>query len=137
MSFPKGTRVLVVDDMLTMRKIVKKALFELGIDNIVEASDGQIAWNEIEKAKTTGPMFTFIVSDWNMPNMTGVELLGKVRGTESMKTLPFVLLTAETEKSQIIAAASLGVTAYITKPFSPQVLKEKLNLLGTKLLKAS
>lgn len=124
--FPASTKTLVVDDMLTMRKIVRNCLKDLGLTHVTEASDGQQAWVEIEKADATDEPYEFIVSDWNMPNMNGLDLLKKVRADEKIKSIPFILLTAEAEKSQVLEAVNAGVSGYVVKPFTPAVFTEKI-----------
>jgi two-component system chemotaxis response regulator CheY len=119
--FDLNTKVLVVDDMLTMRKVVSKILKEIGFTNITEAADGAEAW-----AKASAGDFGLIVSDWNMPNMTGLEFLGKVRADQRLKNTPFLLVTAEAEQHQVAAALKLGVDQYVIKPFSADVLRGKL-----------
>ncbi len=119
--FDPMTKVLVVDDMLTMRKIVTKILKELGFSDIHEAQDGVEAW---DKAQTGG--FGLIISDWNMPNCTGLELLKKVRADQKLVKTPFLLVTAEAEQSQVAEAIKCGVDQYVVKPFSKDALKAKL-----------
>lgn len=121
--FDATTRILVVDDMLTMRKIVQKSLKEMGFTDITEASDGQKAWETINAAEKP---FGLIVSDWNMPNCTGLDLLKRVRADGRVKLTPFVLLTAESESHQVLEAVKAGVDNYIIKPFTPENLKLKL-----------
>lgn len=119
--FDPKTKVLVVDDMLTMRKIVTKILRELGFTDIAEAQDGQEAW---EKSKDGS--FGLIVSDWNMPNCTGLEFLKRVRADQKLKSTPFILVTAEAEGHQVAEAIRSGVDQYVVKPFSKDSLKAKL-----------
>ena len=121
--FDKSTRVLIVDDMMTMRKIVSKSCKDLGFTDLTEASDGQKAWEAIQAA---APNFGLIISDWNMPNCTGLDLLKRLRADSRFKHLPFVLLTAESEGSQVAEAVKAGVDNYIVKPFSPEILQKKL-----------
>jgi two-component system chemotaxis response regulator CheY len=125
--FPPNTKILVVDDMLTMRKLVSRCLKDIGFTDITEADDGETAWPLLE-AGATGqrPAFQLVISDWNMPKLPGIALLKKVRAHENMKTLPFMFVTAEAEKHQILEALQSGVSNYITKPFTPATLKEKL-----------
>jgi two-component system chemotaxis response regulator CheY len=118
-----GVAVLVVDDMSTMRKVVMKACRELGFTNIAEAPDGVAAWDLIANAATP---FGLVISDWNMPNCSGLDLLKRVRKDSRVGTTPFVMVTAETEKSQIAEAISAGVSQYILKPFKTDTLREKL-----------
>lgn len=124
--FKPTTKFLIVDDFGTMRKIVKKALLDLGYVNSVEAADGVEAYKLLQEHAQAGQPFEFVISDWNMPNMLGIDLLKKCRGEASFKTLPFMLVTAESEQSQILEAAKVGVTDYVVKPFSPAMLKAKL-----------
>lgn len=124
--FKPTTKFLIVDDFGTMRKIVKKALTDLGYGNSVEAVDGLNAYQLLVEHAKSGEPFDFVISDWNMPNMLGIELLKKCRSEDTFKNLPFVLVTAESEQSQILEAAKAGVTDYVIKPFSPAMLKSKL-----------
>ncbi len=124
--FAPETRILVVDDMLTMRKMVKKALTSIGFSNIVEAPDGEQAWKKVQDAAGLGAPFQLIISDWNMPNKKGIDLLKDVRGYEQTKNTPFLLLTAESEKAQVIEAVTAGVSEYIIKPFNKEGLEVKL-----------
>lgn len=119
--FDPKTKVLVVDDMLTMRKIVSKILKEIGFTDIQEASDGNDAW---EKAK--GGQFGLIISDWNMPNCSGLEFLKRVRSDDKLSKTPFLLVTAEAEQHQVAEAIKSGVDQYVVKPFSHESLKTKL-----------
>ncbi len=115
-------RVLVVDDFATMRRIIKNILLQLGFKNIIEADDGTTAWEILEK----GEPVDLIISDWNMPKMTGIELLKKVRSDDRFKDLPFLMVTAEAQKENIVEAVKYRVSQYIVKPFTPETLKEKL-----------
>lgn len=117
----KNMRFLVVDDFSTMRRIVRNLLKELGFSNVEEAEDGQVALHKLRNSQ-----FDFIVSDWNMPNMTGIELLKQVRSDPSLKHLPFLMVTAEAKKENIIEAATAGASGYIVKPFTAATLDEKL-----------
>ncbi len=120
--FDANTKILIVDDMMTMRKLVKKACTGLGFSNLEEADDGQKAY---EKLLAAGD-FQLIISDWNMPNCTGLDFLKRVRADSKFKNLPFILLTAEAEAAQIAQAVALGVSNYIVKPFTADILKQKL-----------
>ncbi len=131
--FKLTTKFLIVDDFSSMRKIVKKVLTDLGYENMVEAIDGQVAYDLIvQHAKTNEPI-EFIITDWNMPNMSGLELLKKCRGNDIFAKIPIMMVTAENEQSQILSACKLGVTEYVVKPFSPAILKEKLEISYKKL----
>lgn len=121
--FDLKTRVLVVDDMMTMRKIVAKACKDIGFTDIIEAADGIKAW---EALSTSQPAVGLIISDWNMPNCTGLDLLKRVRADSRFGKLPFVLLTAESEGHQVAEAVKSGVDNYIVKPFTPDLLQKKL-----------
>jgi two-component system chemotaxis response regulator CheY len=115
-------KILVVDDFPTMRRIVKTLLRQNGYSNFVEAEDGAQAF----KMLSTEPGIEFIVSDWNMPNMTGLEFLKTVRADATFKHLPFLMVTAEAEKENIIEAVKSGVSNYVVKPFTGQTLQEKM-----------
>lgn len=114
--------ILVVDDFPTMRRIVINLLKEIGYVVFDQAEDGVKAWEAVQSKQ-----FDLIVSDWNMPNMTGIDLLRKVRASEQYKTIPFLLITAEAKRSQIFEAAEAGTDGYIVKPFTAGTLMEKLN----------
>jgi two-component system chemotaxis response regulator CheY len=114
--------ILVVDDFATMRRIVKNILKQLGYENIHEADDGASAVEVLKKEK-----IQFIISDWNMPQMSGIELLKTVRATEEWKDLPFLMVTAEGQKENVIEAVKNKVNNYIVKPFTPEVLMEKIS----------
>lgn len=124
----KNMKFLVVDDFSTMRRIVRNLLKELGFTNVDEAEDGVVA---LQKLKGGG--FEFVVSDWNMPNMTGIELLRAIRADESLKALPVMMVTAEAKKENIIEAAQAGANGYVVKPFTAATLEEKLNKVFEKL----
>ena len=128
MPYNPNMRVLVVDDFSTMRRIIKNILRQLGFTNVVEADDGTTAWDVLNKDK-----IEFIISDWNMPQMTGIELLRKVRSSEEFADLPFLMVTAEAKKENIIAAAQAGASGYVVKPFTAATLEEKLNKIFEKL----
>jgi two-component system chemotaxis response regulator CheY len=118
---PSKIKFLVVDDFSTMRRIVRNLLKELGFTNVDKAEDGVVA---LQKLKSGG--FDFVVSDWNMPNMDGLELLQIVRADSALKQLPVLMITAEAKKENIIAAAQAGASGYIVKPFTAATLSEKL-----------
>ena len=114
-------KILVVDDFSTMRRIIKNLLRDLGFTNTSEADDGQTALPMLQQGN-----FDFLVTDWNMPGMEGIELLKRVRADENLKSLPVLLVTAEAKKEQIVEAAQAGVNGYIVKPFTSGTLKEKI-----------
>lgn len=121
-------KILVVDDFATMRKIIKNLLKELGYSNAEEASDGAMA---LEKLKEGG--FNFVITDWNMPNMPGIELLKAIRQTDGIKDMPVLMVTAEAEKEKVVAAVQAKVNNYVVKPFTAAVLKEKIDAIFDKL----
>lgn len=128
--FDPKTKILILDDMLTMRKIVAKALRDMGFSDITEANDGKDGWEKLSSAE---PPFQLVISDWNMPNMTGLELLRKVRADGKYAKIPFVLLTAEAEAGQVAEAVKIGVSNYVLKPFTADQLKGKLEQVYKKL----
>jgi two-component system chemotaxis response regulator CheY len=114
-------KFLVVDDFSTMRRIVKNLLKELGFTNVQEAEDGVDALGKLR-----GGDFDFVVSDWNMPNMTGIDLLRAIRADATLKHLPVLMVTAEAKRENIIEAAQAGASGYVVKPFTAGTLDEKL-----------
>jgi two-component system chemotaxis response regulator CheY len=124
----QNMKILVVDDFSTMRRIVKNLLRQIGYVNIDEAEDGAQAYS---KLKNGG--YNFVVSDWNMPNMDGLDLLRKVRSDPDLKDLPILMVTAEAEKEKVITAIQAGVNNYIVKPFTGEVLKDKMDKILEKL----
>jgi two-component system chemotaxis response regulator CheY len=127
MPLDPKSKILVVDDMGTMRKIIKNMLTKMGCSNLTEAEDGQPAWEMIQQANEQGQPYDFIVSDWNMPGMTGLELLKNIRADERFKSLPFLMITAEAEQANVVIAVKAGVSNFIVKPFSIVTLKEKID----------
>lgn len=121
--FDLSTKVLVIDDMTTMRKLVKKSLSKMGFTDIIEAADGQKGWSQLNENEGVG----LVVSDWNMPNCSGLDLLKRVRSDNRFKSLPFLLLTAEGEASQVAQAIQAGVDNYVLKPFTYESLHEKIS----------
>jgi two-component system chemotaxis response regulator CheY len=118
----KDMKILVVDDFSTMRRIIKNLLRDLGFTNADEADDGNTALPMLQTGK-----YDFLVTDWNMPGMTGIELLKNVRADDNLKTMPVLMVTAEAKRDQIVAAAQAGVNGYVVKPFTAAVLKEKID----------
>ncbi|ACL02364.1 MULTISPECIES: chemotaxis response regulator CheY [Desulfatibacillum] len=114
-------KVLVVDDFATMRRIVKNILKDIGFTNISEAEDGAVALKQLQAAPVD-----LIICDWNMPNMSGLDLLKAVRADEKLKATPFVMVTAEAQKTRVVEAVQAGVSNYIVKPFTADAVKEKL-----------
>jgi two-component system, chemotaxis family, chemotaxis protein CheY len=115
-------KILIVDDMSTMRRIVKNALKQIGFTNMEEAEDGTTALSKLRAEP-----FNFVVSDWNMPNMTGLDLLKAIRSDEALKGLPVLMVTAEAKQENIVEAVQAGVSNYIVKPFTAETLKEKID----------
>ncbi len=131
MADPK-TKFLVVDDFSTMRRIVRNLLKELGYANVDEAEDGAMALSKLKSEN-----FDFVISDWNMPNMDGLEMLKQIRADAEIAKLPVLMVTAEAKKENIIAAAQAGANGYVVKPFTAATLDEKLAKIFEKLEKAA
>ena len=121
-------KFLVVDDFSTMRRIVRNLLKELGFTNVQEAEDGVDGLNKLRAEQ-----FDFVVSDWNMPNMTGIDMLGAIRADEKLKHLPVLMVTAEAKRENIIEAAQAGASGYVVKPFTAATLDEKLKKIFEKM----
>ena len=117
----KNMKILVVDDFSTMRRIIKNLLKDLGFANIQEADDGNTALPMLQQGD-----FDFVITDWNMPGMQGIDLLRAIRADANLKHIPVLMVTAEAKKEQIVAAAQAGVNGYVIKPFTAATLKEKL-----------
>jgi two-component system, chemotaxis family, chemotaxis protein CheY len=117
----KNIKILVVDDFATMRKVVRNLLKQVGYDDIVEAEDGVMALKALKSQK-----IDVVVSDWNMPNMSGLELLKAVRADAELAKTPFLMVTAEALQDNVVAAVKAGVNNYIVKPFTAEVLSEKI-----------
>ena len=128
MDIDKNMRILVVDDFATMRKVIKNLLRQIGYQNVTEAEDGVAALKELRSQK-----IDFVISDWNMPNMTGIELLRAVRADSELSSLPFLMVTAESLKQNVVEAVKAGVSNYIVKPFTAEVLSEKIEKIVEKL----
>ena len=124
----KNMKILIVDDFSTMRRIVKNLLRDLGFNNTQEADDGLTALPLLKKGG-----FDFVVTDWNMPGMQGIDLLKTIRADSELKHLPVLMITAEAKREQIIEAAQAGVNGYIVKPFTAAILKEKLDKIFDRL----
>ncbi|MGH8504766.1 MAG: chemotaxis response regulator CheY [Stenotrophobium sp.] len=128
----KNMKILIVDDFSTMRRIVKNLLHDLGYTNTSEADDGKTAWPMLQ-----GGGFEFVVTDWNMPGMTGIDLLKNIRQDPALAKLPVLMVTAEAQRDQIIEAAKAGVNGYIIKPFTAVTLKEKLDKIFQRAAEAA
>ncbi|HEX6707070.1 MAG TPA: chemotaxis response regulator CheY [Albitalea sp.] len=129
---PTDMKFLIVDDFSTMRRIVRGLLKEIGYNNAEEAEDGAVALNMLKNAK-----FDFVVSDINMPNMNGFELLAAVKKDEGLKHIPVLMVTAEARKEDIVRAAQDGAAGYIVKPFTKATLEEKVQKIMQKLMAAA
>jgi two-component system, chemotaxis family, chemotaxis protein CheY len=127
----KNMKILVVDDFPTMRRIVRNLLKELGFSNVDEAEDGAAGL-----VRLRGGGFDFVISDWNMPNLDGLEMLKQIRGDAALAHLPVLMVTAESKKENIIAAAQAGASGYVVKPFTAATLDEKLQKILEKMAKA-
>ncbi|MBI4949475.1 MAG: chemotaxis response regulator CheY [Deltaproteobacteria bacterium] len=121
-------KILVVDDFSTMRRIIKNILKEIGYTNVDEADDGSTALEKLKSAR-----FDFVVTDWNMPNMPGIDLLKAIRQDPDLKATPVLMVTAEAAKENVMTAVAAGVNNYIVKPFTAAALKERIDLILEKL----
>jgi len=121
MALDLSMKILVVDDFSTMRRIIKNILKQIGFSDIDEAENGQVALSKLNDNS-----YDLVVSDWNMPEMTGIELLKAVRATDGIKDIPFLMVTAEAKKENVVEAVKAGVNNYIVKPFTAEVLQEKI-----------
>jgi two-component system, chemotaxis family, chemotaxis protein CheY len=118
----KDMKILVVDDFSTMRRIIRNLLRDLGFTNVSEADDGSTALPMLQNGR-----FELLITDWNMPGMQGLDLLKAIRADDQLRDLPVLMVTAESKREQIVAAAQAGINGYIVKPFTAQTLKEKLD----------
>lgn len=118
----KNMKILIVDDFSTMRRIIRNILKQLEFINVEEAEDGSVAFEKLKDAD-----YDLLITDWNMPNMTGLDLLKEIRANEKLKDLKVLLVTAEAEKESIIQAAQAGANEYVVKPFTADVLGQKIN----------
>jgi len=124
----KTMKILIVDDFPTMRRIIKNLLKDLGFENVDEAEDGAMGLEKLRNGN-----FDFVVSDWNMPNLDGLEMLKSIRADPNLSKLPVLMVTAEAKKENIIAAAQAGANGYVVKPFTAATLEEKLNKIFEKI----
>lgn len=127
--FSGDIEILVVDDMSTMRKLVQKSLRDIGYSKVTEALEGDDAWKKLCSGEKK---FDLIISDWNMPKMTGLDFLKNVRASDQFKNIPFIMLTAESESPQVLEAIKAGVSSYIVKPFTAMQLREKMKAVYEK-----
>lgn len=128
----KNLRILIVDDVSTMRRIVKNLLHDLGYGNTQEADDGKLAWPLLQAGG-----FELVMTDWSMPGMTGIDLLRHIRAEPKLVNLPVLMVTAEAKREQIVEAAKAGVNGYIIKPFTALTLKEKIDKIFQRLTEAA
>src|SRR5690606_14764225 len=124
----KNIKILVVDDFPTMRRIIRNLLKDPGYENVDEAEDGAMGLEKLRNGN-----FDFVVSDWNMPNLDGLEMLKQNRADANLSTMPVLMVTAEAKKENIIAAAQAGASGYVVKPFTAATLEEKLNKIFEKM----
>jgi two-component system, chemotaxis family, chemotaxis protein CheY len=127
MTTDKNMKILVVDDFSTMRRIIKNILKQLNFSNIIEADDGSTALEALQREKVD-----FVISDWHMPKMTGLELLKAIRADDALKHIPFMMVTAESQQEIILEAIKEGVSNYIVKPFMAETLNQKINQIFDK-----
>ena len=132
MNVDQNMKILVVDDFSTMRRIIKNLLRDLGFTNTSEADDGSTALPMLQ-----GGSYELLITDWNMPGMSGIELLRAIREDESLQSLPVLMVTAEAKRDQIVAAAEAGVNGYVVKPFTAQTLKQKLDKIFERMENAA
>jgi len=128
MDINKKMTILIVDDFATMRKVIRNLLKQVGYENIMEADNGEAGFAVLKSHK-----IDFIISDWNMPVMTGLELLKAVRADADLAKTPFLMVTAEALKENVVAAVKAGVSNYIVKPFTAEVLNEKIEKIIEKI----
>jgi len=126
MALPMDINVLIVDDMAAMRKILRTLLSQLGFKNVDEAEDGKQA---LDKLRQDPNKYDLVITDWNMPNITGIELVQAIRNDENLKHLPVLMVTAEAKKENVLMAIKAGVNNYIVKPFTAETLKEKIEAI--------
>ena len=131
--FSPKTRILIVDDMMTMRKLIAKTCKELGFSDLTEAPDGAAGWDAVN---TANPPFGLVISDWSMPNVTGLDFLKRLRADARFLELPFIMVTAEAEQAQVMEAVKAKVSNYVVKPFTSDTLKQKMELVYQKHFKA-
>ena len=121
MPYDQNMRILIVDDFSTMRRIIRNILKQIGYNNIIEADDGTTAWDILNREQ-----IDFVVCDWNMPKMKGIDLLRKIRDSEEFQDMPFLMVTAEAQQENLVEAIQAKVSNYVVKPFTPDVLSQKI-----------
>jgi CheY-like chemotaxis protein len=130
-------KVLIIDDFEMVRMMLKKSLKDMGVDNYIESENGADAWKKLEEARSAGSPFNFIFCDWNMPEMNGIEFLAKCRASSFYKTIPIIMVTAESEQAQIVEALKKGATDYIIKPIASEMLEKKVKKAISRHVKVS
>ena len=130
-------KILVVDDFEMVRVMLINALGDLGFDNIDQAEDGQMAMTLLSQAYESGEPYSIVFCDWSMPEMTGIEVLETCRASDEFKTLPFVMVTAESEQESVVRAIKAGATDYLIKPISPELLEKKVHKIISKISSAA
>ncbi len=130
--FPATTRILIVDDMPTIRDLVKNHLRAMGFKNTIEAEDGELALKCMIDQNNKGEPIEMVICDWNMPKMKGLDLLKQIRATSEWQNLPFVMLTSETDRESVTEAVLAGVSQYIVKPFAAKIFEDKLKTVWAK-----
>ena len=131
--FPKETRIMVVDDQEAVRELIKAILGNLGYSEFIEASDGEIAFATLTSTMEVGQPVQLIIADWNMPNLSGIDFLRRIRATTDFKDTPFLMVTAEGEFKHVLTAVQLGVSDYIVKPINQQTIEKKLLAVWKKI----
>lgn len=131
--FPETTRILIVDDMMTMRALIKGQLKGMGFKHFIEADNGENGYNVLVAQLAANTPIELVLSDWNMPQLNGLDFLKKVRASKDFKNLPFMLVTAEGEQAQVMEAIKAGVSNYLVKPFTPLLIKEKMEAVWKKI----
>lgn len=126
MALKPSMRVIVVDDVLQTRKMISTSMKNMGFKNVDEADDGKTAWEKIESAYKEGKPYEFILSDWKMNEMSGLDLLKLVRSTEAIKKTPFMIVTDEAKQVDVMKVIKAGASNFIVKPFTPDILKQKI-----------
>ncbi|MCB0361476.1 MAG: response regulator [Bdellovibrionales bacterium] len=135
--FPSNTKILIVDDLKTIRSLLREFLKKLGYSNIIEADDGKSALIMLKAAETSKSPYGLIISDWNMPNKTGLSLLEDCRKDQNLRKIPFLMVTIESEKDYVLQAVKMGVSDFIVKPFTIKTIEQKLAAIWSRgLLKS-
>lgn len=129
----KNPKILLVDDFEIVRLMLRNALADLGYTEVEEAEDGRVAMTKLIEAHTAGKPFNLVFCDWNMPEMTGIEVLEACRTTPELSAIPIVMVTAEAEQESVVRAIRAGATDYVVKPIAPDVLERKVNKILAKL----